>query len=60
MLRDISDVLASQIALQVSYTEAAVVGKRSISFWRCEVAQRGTASVLDAAAKAETFIPRIL
>ena len=60
VLRDISDVLASQLALQVRYTEAAVVGKRSITFWRCEVDVRGTSKVLEAAQQVEEQIPRVL
>ena len=60
VLRDISDVLASRLSLQLRYNEAAVVGRRSISFWKCEVPARGAAEVAAAAAKAEKLIPAAL
>ena len=56
IMRDISDVLASALALQVRYTEAAVVGRRSITFWRCEAPVPGADRVAAAAAKAEGLI----
>lgn len=60
VLRDISDILASKLALQARYTEAAVVGRRSVSFWKCEVPARGAAEVSAAATKAEALIPAAL
>ena len=60
VLRDISDVLASRLSLQLRYNEAAVVGRRSISFWKCEVPARGASEVAAAAAKAEKLIPAAL
>ncbi|KAK7241723.1 sulfate transporter [Aureococcus anophagefferens] len=56
IMRDISDVLASSLAMQIRYTEAAVVGRRSITFWRCEAPARGADRVAAAAAKAEGLI----
>jgi len=55
-MRDIADCLASRLSLQVRYTEAAVVGRRSITFWRCEVPVRGVDKVASAAARVEAAL----
>ncbi|KAJ8602354.1 hypothetical protein CTAYLR_004240 [Chrysophaeum taylorii] len=60
VLRDISDVLLRELALQVRFSEAAVVGRRSISIWRCEVIHRGHDDVLAAARRAEAAVSSCL
>lgn len=57
-MRDISDILLSQLTLQVRFSEAAVVGRRSISIWRCEVMNRGEGNVIAAAYAAEIAVMR--
>lgn len=56
VLRDVSDCLSRTMALQLRFTEAAVVSQRSISIWRCEVVERGSANVIDAARRVETVV----
>ena len=51
---------ASSMASAATANEVAVVGRRSISFWKCEVPARGAAEVAAAAAKAEKLIPAAL
>mmetsp|Transcript_19682 Transcript_19682/g.61930 ORF Transcript_19682/g.61930 Transcript_19682/m.61930 type:complete len:1020 (+) Transcript_19682:100-3159(+) len=60
LLRDISDVLLRQLTLQVRFSEAAVVGQRSISIWRCEILDRGRENVAAAANKAEIAVVQCL
>ncbi|KAJ1462602.1 sulfate transporter family-domain-containing protein [Pelagophyceae sp. CCMP2097] len=60
LMRDITDVLLRHFQFQLRHSEAAVVSSRSISIWRCEVADRGAERVAAAAAKAESLLPSLL
>lgn len=56
VLRDVSDCLSRSLALQVRFTEAAVVSQRSVSIWRCEVVKRGGDEVVEAARRVESVV----
>jgi len=60
LVRDIGAIITQDLAYQIRFSEAAVVSRRSISNWRCEVPRRGLTDVAQAATHAEAVLLRAL
>jgi len=61
LVRDIGATITQNLAYQIRFSEAAVVGRRSISTWRCEVTRRrGIPEVANAAKEAEATLKKSL